>query len=71
MVLEEKKEKIYCVKLEGVPLENFLISEQEECLCEADPQKVDNVSKYAKYHEELIDINKLKQKMSFGNLGFY
>ncbi len=70
-VLEEKKEKIYFVELEEENLKNLLTSEQEEYLCETDPQKVDNVIKYANYHEELIDINKVKQKMSFGNLGVY
>ena len=72
-VLEEK-ENVYCVKNEGIILEDLLISEQEadlECVCEVDLQKVDDVNNYAKYHEELIGVNKVKRMIAFRNLGVY
>ena len=72
-VLEEK-ENIYCVKSEGIILEDLLISEREadlECICEAELQKVDNVNNYAKYHEEFIPINTMKRMIAFRNHGVY
>ena len=72
-VLEEK-ENIYCVKNEGIILEDLLISEREanmECICEAEWQKVDNVNNFAKYHEEFIPINTVKRMIAFRNHGVY
>ena len=70
----EEKESIYCVKNEGIILENLLISEQEanlECVNEVDLEKVDNVNNYAKYHEEFIPINTVKRMVAFRNHGVY
>ncbi|MFX1493934.1 MAG: hypothetical protein ACFFBZ_06595 [Promethearchaeota archaeon] len=70
----ERKESIYCVKSEGIILEDLLISENKadlECVSEVDLQKVDNVNNYAKYHEEFIPINTVKQMITFRNHGVY
>jgi len=73
-IVLERKENIYCVKSEGTILENLLISERKvglECICEAESQKVDNANNYAKYHEELIDVNKVKRMIAFRNHGVH
>ncbi|MFX0027337.1 MAG: hypothetical protein ACFE8M_13105 [Candidatus Hermodarchaeota archaeon] len=72
-VLEEK-ETMYCVKNEGIILEDLLISERKadvECYNEADSQKIDNINNYAKYHEEFIPINTVNRNVTFRNYGVY
>ncbi|MGB5909970.1 MAG: hypothetical protein WBH31_02120 [Promethearchaeia archaeon] len=72
-VLEEK-ENVYSVKNEGIILGDLLISEREVDLAyldEADSKKLEDFSNYAKNHEELIDVNKVKHTIAFRNLGVY
>ena len=73
-IVLERKENIYCVKSEGTILEDLLSSEREVdlvCINEVDSKKLEDFSIYAKYHEEFIPINKMKQKNTFRNLGVY
>lgn len=70
----ERKETVYCVKNEGIILEELLISEREAdlaCVNKVDSQKVDNVNNFAKYHEELHHIDKVKRMITFRNHGVY